>query len=140
MVKKMAETSTSSEQGREVTVPPLTLKLSKMNYHVWSMAMEFYLDSHNLWQAVVTENVTKKDFFAPSEIISGVLEDLLGILDAKKSAKENWKILRQRNLAEDKVIQSHIQGFKHDFEMLTVVKTNSIMDFVIKFTHIICDI
>ena len=54
------------------------------------MSMEVYLDSHDLWQAIIGKNASKKkDCLALSAIIKGVLEDLQGILDAKKSAKEN---------------------------------------------------
>ena len=54
------------------------------------MTMEVYLDSHDLWQTIVGENPTKKkDRQALSVIISRVPEDLLRILDAKKTAKEN---------------------------------------------------
>ena len=62
------------------------------------------------------------------------------ILDAKKTAKENWKILRQRNLGVDRVIQFCIQGLKRDFEMLTMAKTDSVVDFAMKFTHIFSDL
>ncbi|CAA6666419.1 unnamed protein product [Spirodela intermedia] len=34
-------------------------------------------------------------------IVSAVPEDLLMVLDAKKTAKENWEILRQWNLDVD---------------------------------------
>ena len=84
----MAKASTSGAHGRETTVPMPSLKLSKTNYHIWSMSMEVYLDSRDLWQTVIGENVTKnKDHMALLEIISGILEDMLGILDAKKTAK-----------------------------------------------------
>ena len=88
----MAKKSTDGEMGASTPSP----KLSKTNYHVWSMTMEVYLDSHDLWQTIVGENPTKKkDRQALSMIISGVPEDLLGILNAKKTAKENWEILHQ---------------------------------------------
>ena len=97
----------------EMGAATLSLKLSKMNYRVWSMTMEVYLDSHDLWQTIVGENPTKKkDRQALLAIMSGVPEDLLGILDAKKTAKENWEILRQQNLGVDRVIQSRIQGLR----------------------------
>ena len=97
----MAKKSSDGEMG--VSTP--SLKLSKTNYHVWSMTMEIYLDSHDFWQTIVGENPTKKkDQQALSRIIGGVPEDLLGILKAKKSAKENWEILRQWNLGMDRVI------------------------------------
>ena len=106
MAKKMTN-------DRKLAAPVSSLKLSKTNYRVWSMAMEVYLDSHDLWQAIVGENVvTKKDRFVLSVIINAIPEDQLVILDAKKTAKENWEILQQRNLGVDRVIQSLIQGLK----------------------------
>ena len=134
MAKKLTEAG-------ELSTSAPSLKLSKTNYRVWSMAMEVYLDSHDLWQAIVRENVAKKkDRLALSTIISAVPEEQLVILDAKKTAKENWEILRQRNLGVDRVIQSRIQGLKRDFEMLTMSKTDSVVDFVMKFTHIVADL
>ena len=95
----------------EMAAPAPTLKLSKMNYRVWLMTMEVYLESHDLWLAITGENIPKnKDWLALSAIISAIPKDILMILDAKKMVKENWEILRQRNLGVDRVIQSHIQG------------------------------
>ena len=133
MAKKMTD-------GGELTASVTSLKLSKTNYRVWSMAMEVYLDSHDLWQAIVVENVAKKDCLALSAIISAVPKDQLVILDAKKTAKENWEILRQRNLGVDRVILSRIHGLKRDFKMLTMAKTDSVVDFAMKFMHIVSDL
>ena len=134
MAKKLTEAG-------ELSTSAPSLKLSKTNYRVWSMAMEVYLDSHDLWQAIVGENVAKKkDRLALSAIISAVPEEQLVILDAKKTTKENWEILRQRNLGVDRVIQSHIQGLKRDFERLTISKTDYVVDFAMKFTHIVADL
>ena len=86
----MAKKSADGEMGASTP----SLKLSKTNY-VGSMTMEVYLDSHELWQTIVGENLSKKkDLQALCAIISGVPKDLLGILDEKKTAKENWEILR----------------------------------------------
>ena len=86
----------------EIGASTLSLKLSKKFYRVWSMTMEVYIDSHDLWQTIVGENPTKKkDRQALSAIMGGVPEELLGILNAKKIAKENWEILHQKNLAVD---------------------------------------
>ena len=105
------------------------------------MNMEVYLESHDLWLAITGENIPKKkDRLALSAIISAVPEDTLMILDAKKTAKENWEILRQRNLGVDRVIQSRIQGMKRDFELLTMGKTDFVMDFATKFTHIVSEL
>ena len=133
----MAKKSSDGEMGS----PTPSLKLSKTNYRVWSRSIEVYLDSHGLWQTIVGENPTKKkDRQALFEIMSGVLEELLGILYAKKTVKENWEILCQRNLGVDRVIQSRIQGLRRDLEMLTMGKSDSVVDFAMKFTHIVPDL
>lgn len=62
------------------------------------------------------------------------------VLDAKKMANENWEILWQRNLGVDCMIQFRIQGLKRDFEMLTMAKTDYIVDFGMKFMHIVSDL
>ena len=125
----------------EMAAPAPSLKLLNTNYHVWSMSMDVYLDSHDLWQAIIGENPSKKkDRQALSAIISGVPEDLLQILDAKKTAKENWEIQGQRNLDLDRVIQFRIQGLKRDLEILTMAKMDSVVDFVMKFTQIVSDL
>ncbi|CAA6663015.1 unnamed protein product [Spirodela intermedia] len=62
-----------------------SLKLSKANYRIWAMDMEIYLDSHDLWQAIVKENVPKKkDRLALLAIFSAILEEMMTMLDAKK--------------------------------------------------------
>ena len=133
----MAKKSVDGDMGASTP----SLKLSKMNYRVTSMTMEVYLDSHDLWQTIIGENPTKKkDRQALSVIMSGILEELLGILDAKKTAKENWEILRQRNLSADRVIQSRIQGLRRDLEMLTMGKSDLVVDFEMKFMHIVSDL
>ena len=125
----------------EMGAATLSLKLLKMNYRVWSMTMEVYLDSHDLWQTIIGENPTKKkDRQALLAIMSGVPEELLDILDAKRTAKENWEILCQRNLGVDCVIQSRIQGLCRDLEVLTMGKAEIVMDFTMKFTHIVSDL
>ena len=133
----MAKKSADGEMGASTP----SLKLSKMNYRVCFMTMEVYLDSHDLWQTILGENPTKKkDRQALSAIISRVQEDLLEILDAKKTANENWEILRQRNLGVDRVIQSRIQGLRCDLEMLTMGMSDSIVDFAMKFRHTVSDL
>ena len=97
--------------------------------------------SLDLWQTIVGENPSKKkDRQALSATISGVPEDLLGILDAKKTAKENWEILLQWNLGMDRVIHSRIQGLRRDLEIHTMGKTDCVVDFAMKFMHIVSDL
>ena len=40
----------------------------------------------------------------------------------------------------DGVIQSRIQGLRRDLEMLTMGKSESVVDFPMKFTHIVSDL
>ena len=135
------ETMAKKSADGEIGAATPSLKLSKTNYRVWSMTMEVYLGSHDLWQTIVGENPTKKkDRQALSAIMSGVPEELLGILDAKKTAKENWEILRQRNFGVDRVIQSRIQGLRRDLEVLTMGKAETVVDFAMKFTHLVSDL
>ncbi|CAA7396683.1 unnamed protein product [Spirodela intermedia] len=67
------------------------------------MRMVVFHDSHELWQAIVA-----------------VHEETITVLDAKKTIKESWEILRSQNLGVDKVIQSIIQSLKHEYEILTM--------------------
>ena len=135
------ETMAKKSADGEVGAATPSLKLSKTNYRVWSMTMEVYLDSHDLWQTIVGENPTKKkDRQALSAIMSGVPEELLGILDARKTVKEKWEILRQWNLRVDRVIQSRIQGLRRDLEVLTMGKAKTVVDFAMKFRHIVSDL
>ena len=125
----------------EIVAPTVTLKLSKTNYRIWLMTMEVYRESHDQWMAITGENIPKKkDRLALSPIITVVSEDILMILDAKETAMENWEILWQRNLGVDRVIQSRIQSMKRDFELLTMGKIDSIVDFATKFTQIVSDL
>lgn len=40
----------------------------------------------------------------------------------------------------ERVIQSHIQGMKHEYENLTMAKNDSVMDFTMKFTQILFEL
>ena len=40
----------------------------------------------------------------------------------------------------DRVIQSRIQGLRRDLEILAMSKSNSVVDFTMKFTHIVSDL
>ncbi|CAA6662834.1 unnamed protein product [Spirodela intermedia] len=90
MSKKGGEASTSGERGMEMVSPAPSLMLSKINYRVWAMLIKAFLDSHELWQAIVGENIPKKkDRLALSTIFRVVLEETMLILDTKKMTKEN---------------------------------------------------
>ena len=56
----MVKESTSGAHGGETVMPMPSLKLSKTNYCICSMSKEVYLHSCDLWQTVISENVTNK--------------------------------------------------------------------------------
>lgn len=98
-----------------------SLMLSKMNYCVWVMWMEVFLDSHELWQTIEGENLPKKkDHMALSTIFKAILKEMMSILDTKKMGNENWEILKSQNLGVDCVTQSRIQGLKREYKILTM--------------------
>ncbi|CAA6656116.1 unnamed protein product [Spirodela intermedia] len=88
MTKKGGEASTSGGRGGELVSSTPSLKLSKMNYLVWAMNMKVYLDSHDLWQVIVGEN-QEEDRLALLAIFSAILKEMMTVLDAKKTSKEN---------------------------------------------------
>ncbi|CAA7393195.1 unnamed protein product [Spirodela intermedia] len=90
MVKKGGTVSTSSECEGEMVLSAPSFKLSKTNYDICVINMEVYLDSHDLWQAIIEENVSeKKDWLALLAIFSTIPEEMMIMLDAKKTANEN---------------------------------------------------
>ena len=68
--------------------------LTSMNYRLWAMRMEVYLEAHGLWESITeTETNRKKDRQALSAIRNSVLESVSFQLDVKKTAKENWETI-----------------------------------------------
>lgn len=55
----------------------------------------------------------------------------------KKMAKVNWDIIKSCNLNMDRVIQSKIQGLKHEYKNLTMCMNEAVVDFAMKFTKIV---
>lgn len=141
MVKKGWETSTSNERGVEMVLLASSLMLSKTNYCIWTMQMEVCLDSHNLWQAIVGDNVPKKkDHMVLLAILGAIPEEIMTIFDVKKIVKENWDILLLQHFEVDRVIQFQIQGLKCAYEILTMNKNEAVIEFAMKFTTIVLDL
>ncbi|CAA6660890.1 unnamed protein product [Spirodela intermedia] len=74
----------------------------------------------------------------PEGLILELLKDSAteGLINSSQISRE---ILRQQNLDVHQVIQSRIQGLKHEYEILTTAKNDLVVDFAMKFTRIISE-
>ncbi|XP_078437648.1 uncharacterized protein LOC144708270 [Wolffia australiana] len=125
----------------EVVVPTPLMQLSVMNYWHWAMRVEVHLDAQNLWDVVAgTETNRQKDRLALSAMLA-VISETSGIqLDIKKSAKENWEIIRSFHVGIDHLAQSRAQGLRQEFENLTMKKGEKLSDFTDKFTRVVFEL
>ena len=112
--------------------------LPSMNYRLWAMRMEVYLEAHGLWESITgTETNRKKDRQALSAILNSISESVSFQLDVKKIGKENWETIRVLHVGVDHVVQSKIQSLRREFENLAMKKDEKVSDFLSRFTNII---
>ncbi|XP_078429348.1 uncharacterized protein LOC144701406 [Wolffia australiana] len=146
---KRGESSTQAEKPTaedsmkkiEVVVPTPLTQLSATNYRHWAMRMEVHLDAQNLWDVVAgTETNRQKDRLALSAMLAAIPETSGVQLDIKKSAKENWEIIRSFHVGIDRLAQSRAQGLRREFENLTMKKEEKPSDFTDKFTRVVFDL
>ncbi|XP_078427941.1 uncharacterized protein LOC144700313 [Wolffia australiana] len=125
----------------EVVVPTPLTQLSATNYRHWAMRMEVHLDAQNLWDVVAgTETNRQIDRLALSAMLA-VIPETSGVqLDIKKSAKENWEIIRSFHVGIDRLAQSRAQGLRREFENLTMKKEDKLSDFTDKFTRTVFEL
>ncbi|XP_078443602.1 uncharacterized protein LOC144713017 isoform X2 [Wolffia australiana] len=134
-------TSDDSTRKLEVGVPTPLNQLSATNYRHWAMRMEVHLDAQNLWEVVAgTETNRQKDRLALSAMLAAIPETSGVQLDIKKSAKENWEIIRSFHVRIDRLAQSRAQGLRREFEKLTMKKEDKIGDFTDKFTKTVFEL
>ena len=87
-------------------VMTLIFLLTFMKYCLSAMRMEVYLEAHRLWVVITgTETNQKKDRHAFSVILNSVSESVSFQLDVKKTAKENWEVIRILYVGVDRVVQ-----------------------------------
>ena len=73
--------------GDPISPSPLQV-LSKINYPIWAMQMQVYLEAYSLWEAIDPDVVArKKDCQAFSVIFGELLEDIMTLLDISKISK-----------------------------------------------------
>ena len=112
-----------------------------MNYRLWAMRMEVYLEAHGLWEIITkTETNKKKDRQTLSAILNSVLESISFQLDVKKIAKENWEIIQTLHVGVDHVVQSKIQTLGREFENIAMKKDEKVSDFSSRFAKIIYEL
>ncbi|XP_078440532.1 uncharacterized protein LOC144710594 [Wolffia australiana] len=134
-------TPDDSMRKLEVVVPTPLTQLSAMNYRHWAMRMEVHLDAQNLWDMVAgTETNRQKDRLALSAMLAAIPETSGVQLDIKKSAKENWEIIRSFHVGIDRLVQSRAQGLRREFENLTMKKEEKISEFTDNFTSVVFEL
>ena len=115
--------------------------LTSMNYRLWAMRMEVYLEAHGLWEVITRTKINqKKNWQALSAILNSVSKSISFQLDVKKTTKENWETIQILHVEVDHVIQLKIQSLQREFENLVMKKDEKVNDFSSRFTKIISEL
>ena len=73
-------------------------------------------------------------------ILNSISESQINQIDIKKSAKENWEVLRTFYVAMDKVVQGKVQALKREFETISMKRNEKIDDYSNHFARIITNL
>ena len=115
--------------------------LTSTNYCRWAMRMEVSLEAHDLWGVIDGSEVNrKKDRLALSMILNSISESQSNQIDIKKSAKENWEVLRTFHVGMDKVVQANVQALKREFETISMKRNEKIDDYSNHFARIVTNL
>ena len=129
-----APTPTLHPPRSEIGMSTYILMLTSTNYRIWAMRMEVSLDAHDLWGVIDGSEVNrKKDRLALSMILNSISESQSNQIDIKKSAKENWEVLRTFYVGMDKVVQAKVQALKREFETISMKRNEKIDDYSNRF-------
>ena len=133
-----APTPTLHPSRSEIGMSTFILMLTSTNYRRWAMRMEVSLDAHDLWGVIDRSEVNrKKDHLALSMILNSISESQSNQIDIKKSAKENWEVLRTFHVGMDKVVQAKVQALKREFETISTKRNEKIDDYSNHFARIV---
>ena len=136
-----APTPTLHPPRSETGMSSSILMLTNTNYHLWAMRIEVSLEAHDLWGVIDGSEVNwKKDRLALSMILSSISESQSNQIDIKKSAKENWEVLRTFHVGMDKVVQAKVQALKMEFEIITMKRNEKIDDYSNFFARMVTDL
>ena len=123
-----------SETGMSISI----LMLTSTNYRLWAMKMKVSLEAHDLWGVIDGSEVNrKKDRLALSMILNSISESQSNQIDIKKSAKENWEVLRTFHVGMDKVVQAKVQALKREFETISMKRNEKIDDYSNPFAELL---
>ena len=101
------------------------------------MRMEVSLEAHDLWEVIDGSEVNqKKDRLALSMILNSILESQSNQIDIKKSAKENWEVLRTFHVGMDRVVQVKVQALKREFEKISTKRNEKVDEYLNHFACI----
>ena len=79
------------------------------------MRLEVSLEAHDLWGVIDGSEVNhKKNCPALLMILNSISESQSNQIDIKRSAKENWEVLRTFHVRMDKVVQKKVQALKRE--------------------------
>ena len=126
-----------SETGKSNFV----LMLTSTNYRLWAMRMEVSLEAHDLWEVIDGSEVNRtKDRLALSMILNSIFKSQSNQIDNKKSANENWEVLRTFHVGMDKVVQAKVQALKREFETISMKRNEKIDDYSNRFSRIVINL
>ena len=136
-----APTPTLHPPRSETHMSTSILMLTSTNYRLWAMRMEVSLEAHDLWGVIDGSEVNrKKDRLALSMILNSISESQSNQIDIKKSAKENWEVLRTFHVGMDKVVQEKVQALKREFETISMKRNEKIDDYSNRFARIVTNL
>ena len=136
-----APTPTLHPPSSETSMSTSILMLTSTNYRLWVMRMEVSLEAHDLWGVIDGSEVNrKKDRIALSMILNSISESQSNQIDIKKSAKENWEVLRTFHVGMEKVVQAKVQALKREFETISMKRNEKIDDYSNRFARIVTNL
>ena len=136
-----APTPTLHPPRSETDMSTSILMLTSTNYRLWAMRMEVSLEAHDLWEVIDESEVNrKKDRLALSMILNSISELQSNQIDIKKSAKENWEVLRTFHVGMDKVVQAKVQALKREFETISMKRNEKIDDYSNHFAQFVTNL
>ena len=112
-----APTPTLHPRGSETGMSTSVLMLTSTNYRLWAMRMEVSLATHD-----------------------SISESQSNQINIKKSAKENWEVLRIFHVRMDKVVQEKVQALKREFEIIFMKRNEKIDDYSNRFARIVTNL
>ena len=108
-------------------------KLTKSNYHEWSMLMRLKMQARQLWDAVEYDDLPYHDDWRALEaIITGVPQEMQVSLADKHTAKDAWDSIAVAHIGVDRVRRATLQRLRKEWENLSFRPGEHIEDFALR--------